>query len=692
VRMREIYGALTQDGYERDDRSRTIAVLYRDQPSGAREIAGVVRIVFGRHHDQSAQLLPLDIMNFVRPIGAWPHQQTGIGENSIGELGRFTIAERFREPAMREANVDAQICRSLFTVALRIAHQRGVRLIYALMPAHASDVCRRADVDLQDIPIRLLEEDPAAVKVFEEFSVYWRRLTPRLYILRESAATRRALFRNVLPADAVLTDAAELDRYGQNVSALQGAISLVLRPSTEDEVARILEIANQHNIPLYPCSTGKNWGLGSELPVADGCVVVDLSRMNRIVKIDPELRYAILQPGVTQLQLARALAEQYPELTVNFTGSFAYTGIVGNVLERGDGGHARIDDLLGVRGFLGDGRPFAVGGMWEDASAGGHTMRYAAGPDLAGIFSQSNFGVVTQLAFRLMRKPESRYILWGTAANDRLESLVETIQDFIAQGALNPGGVNIGYANRFVQARSTLAGEAAQVNDDWDFYVLTGGPARVASVLAEEIGARLAPLCKAAGTFRVGRGAGAHDDPRTLLAFLQPIVSPLLGMPDASSIKLIYQLTGTTVPEDDSTIDADHTPFGMKCYIPIVPPTPAHVRRAAELVAQIRQASDANIKTSFFGDGRTLITIHFRRDLPEAVATAERCERDLWDRFTAAGYWPYRASIDQMDRLIALRPAFFDLVSRLKRELDPRGIIGPNASCPTAAAAATATV
>jgi len=178
-------------------------------------------------------------------------------------------------------------------------------------------------------------------------------------------------FREILPAEAIIDDPRVIERsYLRNVTALSRRVPLVLRPCREEEVAGIVALANAEKIPLYPFSTGKNWGLGSRLPVVDGCVLVDLSRMDRIVQVDEAFAYAILEPGVAQAQLAEHLEQHHPTLTLNLTGSFAYTSIVGNVLERGDGAQARVDDLLGVRGILGDGTPFEVGGLWRNVGRG----------------------------------------------------------------------------------------------------------------------------------------------------------------------------------------------------------------------------------------------------------------------------------------------------------------------------------
>ncbi len=494
------------------------------------------------------------------------------------------------------------------------------------------------------------------------------------------AAELARCFRQVLPREAVLEDPERIRRdYLPNVTALERRVPLVLRPASEAEVAAVVKLAHAERIPLYPFSTGKNWGLGSKLPVLDGCVLVELSRMDRIVEVSDEFGYAILEPGVTQAQLAAHLAAKHPAWTFNLTGSFAYTSILGNVLERGDGAHARVDDLLGVRGLLGDATPFEVGGLWRNVGSGepSHHSRFVAGPDLVGMFAQSNLGVVTQVAFRLTRKPERTILFWGIACDAELERLMDGLDHFAAQGAIDRGSVNVGYANRFVQAKRTLGGGGEPAPDPgevWNFYVLLEGTARTTDVLADELRAAFEPLCIACGAYR----AGSSADPRSELPeFLHPLMKPLLGSPDPDSIKLIYALTGTPLPSDPRALDPDQTPFGMKCYIPVVPPRGRHARRAARIVAVVRAKFDVNVRLSFFGDGRTLITIHFRSDVPEQVRRAELCERALWDAMVEAGFPPYRASIDQMQRLVELQPGFFDLVARLKSELDPAGILAP---------------
>src|SRR5581483_7243064 len=103
--------------------------------------------------------------------------------------------------------------------------------------------------------------------------------------------------------------------------ALERRIPAILRPATREEVRQSLLIASHFGIPLYPLSTGKNWGYGSGAPVADGCVILDLSRMSRILDFSEELGYVTVEPGVTQGQLYEFLRARNSRLWIDGTGS-----------------------------------------------------------------------------------------------------------------------------------------------------------------------------------------------------------------------------------------------------------------------------------------------------------------------------------------------------------------------------------
>src|SRR5438552_5124052 len=124
----------------------------------------------------------------------------------------------------------------------------------------------------------------------------------------EKVALAMRAWRDRIGARAVLSGAIAQQRYGICTAGIERSIPAALRPTSVDDVVAILDIARRHTVPLYPISTGHNWGYGSANPVTDGCVVLDLSGLDRILDMDAELGLVTLEPGVTQQILHDHLA------------------------------------------------------------------------------------------------------------------------------------------------------------------------------------------------------------------------------------------------------------------------------------------------------------------------------------------------------------------------------------------------
>ena len=75
--------------------------------------------------------------------------------------------------------------------------------------------------------------------------------------------------------------------------------SAVVAPDGVEEIRQILKIANEYRIPLWPISTGRNFAYGGPAPRKPGHVVLDLKRMNRILEVNEELAYVLVEPGVS---------------------------------------------------------------------------------------------------------------------------------------------------------------------------------------------------------------------------------------------------------------------------------------------------------------------------------------------------------------------------------------------------------
>ena len=230
--------------------------------------------------------------------------------------------------------------------------------------------------------------------------------------MQESAHLTSALeeWRFLLGATQVLTVEADLARYARTCSSSSCWPVTVLKPGSRDEVVGIVRIARTYKTPLYPISTGQNWGYGDACPVLSGQVIVDLGRMNRIYEVDRELGYAVIEPGVTQRQLSTYLAEQAIPFWCDCTGAGPNSSFIGNIVERGFG-HTpygnRLQTVSGMEVVLGTGEVLTTGfGHYADAKTTS-IYPYGVGPFIDGLFTQSNFGIVTRISLWLLPIPEA---------------------------------------------------------------------------------------------------------------------------------------------------------------------------------------------------------------------------------------------------------------------------------------------
>ena len=113
--------------------------------------------------------------------------------------------------------------------------------------------------------------------------------------------------------------------------------SAVVIPASVEEIQGILKVCNQYRIPLWPISTGRNFGYGSATPGTPGQVILELRRMNRILEVDADLGTVLVEPGVTYRQLQDYLKEHNIPLWLDFPAPGPLVSPVSNTLERGGG-------------------------------------------------------------------------------------------------------------------------------------------------------------------------------------------------------------------------------------------------------------------------------------------------------------------------------------------------------------------
>ncbi len=221
-------------------------------------------------------------------------------------------------------------------------------------------------------------------------------------------------FESAVGPEWVFTSDDDLNTYRDAYSLYLGeaeerVASAAVAPDNVEQVQAIVRIANQHRIPLYTISTGKNLGYGGSAPVYSGSVVLDLKRMNRIIEVNEENAYALVEPGVSYFDLYRYIQEKGLKLWIDCPDP-GWGSLMGNALDRGTGytvTHLRnhFEAHCGMEVVLASGELMRTGMGALPNSETWQQYKTGFGPYIDGMFSQSNFGIVTKMGFWLLPEP-----------------------------------------------------------------------------------------------------------------------------------------------------------------------------------------------------------------------------------------------------------------------------------------------
>ncbi|TWV41308.1 FAD-binding protein [Streptomyces misionensis] len=211
-----------------------------------------------------------------------------------------------------------------------------------------------------------------------------------------------------LPAEAVLTDPDVTASYAHDMAGFcpAGAPAVVVLPRTVEQVQHVMRTATELRVPVVP--QGARSGLSGAANASDGCIVLSLVRMDRILEINPVDRVAVVEPGVINATLSRAVEEHglyYPP----DPSSWEMCTIGGNI-GTGSGGLCCVkygvtaEYVLGLDVVLADGRLL---------STGRRTAKGVAGYDLTRLFvgSEGSLGIVVRAVLALKPKPPGQLVL-----------------------------------------------------------------------------------------------------------------------------------------------------------------------------------------------------------------------------------------------------------------------------------------
>jgi 4-cresol dehydrogenase (hydroxylating) len=485
-------------------------------------------------------------------------------------------------------------------------------------------------------------------------------------------------------------------------------IAGIVRPGNLREVQECVRVANRFQAPIYPISSGKNWGYGSRVPAADGCFLLDLGRMNRILDFNRELAYVTVEPGVTQAQLYGFLRERGSTLWMDATGASPECSLIGNAVERGFG-HTPYSDHFahscGLQIVLPTGQVVETGFARFPGANAAPAYRWGVGPSLDGLFSQSNFGIVTRMTLWLMPAPEYFQAYYFRCAEpEALPALVDALRPLRLDHTIR-GASHIANDYKVLSALEQYPWERAggltplrrplmrEFHRELKIGAWNGSGALYGTKAQVKEARRLLrrALRGIASKLqflddRTLRMASALATPYELLtgwnlkrtlALLRPLYGLMKGIPTAHPLASTYWRKRTPPPAD---MDPDRDGCGLLWASPVAPAIGHHASRLTALASGILldRGFEPMISLTMITE-RSLacvISIAFDRELPGEDVRALDCYRELMGRLAAGGYYPYRLGLASMAD--AGQPgAYSDLLREMKNLLDPAGILAP---------------
>jgi len=444
-------------------------------------------------------------------------------------------------------------------------------------------------------------------------------------------------------------------------------------PASVEEVQAVLKVANKYKLPLWTVSTGKNMGYGCATPASSGQMILDLKRMNRIIAIDPDLGTALVEPGVTYHDLHDYLTEHDLPYWIDVPTVGPIVSPLGNTLERGVGYTPYGDHFFmqcGMEVVLADGTIVRTGMGSVKNSTTWQAFKWGYGPYVDGIFTQSNFGVVTKLGFWLMPKPPAFkpfMVRHGEMAD--VAKIVDAMRPFRMNNLIPNVVLMMGAAYQLAMFHRR--------EEIWD------KPESVPDTVIRDFA-----KAKGLGMWNTYFALYGTDE---IIAAVEPIVRRAF---EASGGEVLTQkeMGGNLWFEHHKNLMSGQMTLeekgimrwrggGMCCFAPVAPAKGAESREQTDLAKAILGKYGLDYSVAYAIGGRELhhlIFILYDKSDPVEEQKADDCIREMITRFGARGWASYRTGVNTMD-LVAQQygDANRELNARIKQALDPNHILSP---------------
>jgi len=486
-------------------------------------------------------------------------------------------------------------------------------------------------------------------------------------------------FEGVVGVDWVLATDLDRDTYADIYSPgseTEHMPSAAVAPADVEQVRALVRLANEHRVPLWPISRGKNLGYGAAAPRMSGTAVIDLGRMRKILEVDPALGYCVVEPGVSFFDLHEHIVANNIPLWMSVPGN-AWGSVMGNAIERGIGYtnmgvHTR--NICGMEVVLPDGDLVRTGTGAMTGSRSWHLFPYGFGPSWDQMFVQSSLGIVTKMGLWLAPEPESSLSLsMAIPEEDDIAWVVETLQPMRMSGLINqslfvPSWLGkmsvIGQRSQFYQGKGAMPDDVVKTIiaehklGYWSVNIRFYDDAGVNAAKAEVV--------KRAFAKHTDHAFDEHAWKRG-----DPVIAmdPSFGVPSAVPLQMANWPGGRG---------------GHLGFSPVVPPTREHVMSQLKRTRKRFAEFDFDFYASFTIHERfanNIAMILFDRDDDEQVQRARAMFAVLVADAKEAGYGEYRTHLSWMDSVAATFDfndhALRRLNEKVKDALDPNGILSP---------------
>ncbi|KAI0122377.1 putative vanilly-alcohol oxidase [Daldinia grandis] len=458
--------------------------------------------------------------------------------------------------------------------------------------------------------------------------------------------------------------------------------SAMVYPGSTEEVQQVVLWANKYHIPIFPISMGRNLGYGGAAPRVRGSVLVDLGRrMNKILDISSEDYTCLLEPGVSFFALHEAIKTKgYDHLWIDVP-DVGGGSVIGNTVDRGVGYTPYGDHWAchsGLEVVLPTGEVIRTGMGALPGNNTWQTFPYGFGPYSDGIFSQSNFGIVTKMGMTLMPNPGGHEgFMYTFQKEEDLNQLIEIIRPLRISNILE----------NVAQLRHVTQSIAVRGRPRTDFYK---GEGTIPDSVVHEVAATL-PI----GDHTWAYYGMSYGPPHIRQYKLSIIDTEFKKVPGARRID------PSTLPPDEYFWARDRIASGTPelhelrwvnwmpngAHIAFSPVSPIRGTDATKLFELAKRRHDefgVDLFPAFcvgLREMHLIVELVYDRADPKRRKDVLDCLRHLVNDAAACGYGEYRTHLVLMDQVAGTYNwndgALMKFHEKLKDALDPNGIMAP---------------